>query len=73
MHKQSENTRQARLWDDQKRELLIENIKQYNKYKTNYYKNALKQVSKDYKNKMASNFRIFKDNRIQKLRNLKHA
>ena len=26
MHKQSENARQAMLWDDQKRELFIENI-----------------------------------------------
>ena len=46
--------------------------KQYNKYKTNYYKNALKQVSKEYKNKMASNLRRYKNTRIQKLRNLKH-
>ena len=34
---------------------------------------ALKHVSMQYKNKMASNFRRYKNNRIQKLKNLKHA
>ena len=47
--------------------------KQYNKYKTDHYKSALKQVSKKYKNKMASNFSRCKNDRIQKLRNLKNA
>ena len=45
--------------------------KLYNKYKTNFYKNLLKQVSKEYKNKMASNFRRHKNAKISKLRSLK--
>ena len=45
--------------------------KLYNKYKSSYYKNILKQVSKDYKNKMASNYRRYKSANISKLRNMR--
>lgn len=45
--------------------------KKYNKYKTPYYKNMLKMVSKDYKNKIAQSLRKFKNNRINQLKTLK--
>ena len=47
--------------------------KLYNKYKTTHYKLLLKTVSKEYKNKMSQNIRRFKNNRIEKLKNLKYA
>ena len=47
--------------------------KLYNKYKTTHYKLLLKSVSKEYKNKMAKNVRRYKNNKIDKLKNLKYA
>ena len=47
--------------------------KLYNKYKTTHYKLLLKTVSKEYKNKMSQNIRRYKNNRIEKLKNLKYA
>lgn len=47
--------------------------KQYNKYKTTYFKNRLKTVSKQYKGAISKNMNIFKNERINKLRNLKDA
>ena len=47
--------------------------KLYNKYKTTHYKSLLKQVSKDYKNKLSCNYRRFKNENIAKLRNLKNS
>ena len=43
----------------------------YNKYKTDYYKNLLKTVSKNYKNTLNKNFKKFKTERVKKLRRLK--
>ena len=46
--------------------------KMYNKYKTQYYKNKLKIVSKDYKNKISKSVKNFKNTRVEKLRKLRH-
>ena len=43
----------------------------YNKYKTNYHKNNLKIVSKNYKNTLSKNYKNFKIERIEKLRRLR--
>ena len=45
--------------------------KLYNKHKTTYYKNLLKTVSKEYKCKISKSVKNFKNQRVQKLRNLK--
>ena len=45
--------------------------KMYNKYKTNYYKNLLKIVSKKYKRTLTVINRKYKDNKIKELRSLK--
>lgn len=45
--------------------------KKYNKYKTPYYKNMLKMVSKEYKNMIAQSMKRFKNNRLNKLKALK--
>ena len=45
--------------------------KKYNKYKTPYYKNMLKTVSKEYKNMIAQSLKKFKNNRINQLKPLK--
>ena len=43
----------------------------YNKYKTDYYKNLLKVVSKNYKQTLNTQNKTFKQNRVAKLRTLK--
>ena len=43
----------------------------YNKYKTDYYKDLLKIVSKNYKRTLYTQNKIFKANRVEKLRRLK--
>ena len=45
--------------------------KMYNSYKTEYYKNMLKHVSKQYKQTLNKNCKKFKNERIQKLRRIK--
>ncbi|MCG7878765.1 MAG: hypothetical protein N0C90_20910, partial [Candidatus Thiodiazotropha endolucinida] len=45
----------------------------YNKCKTNRNKNSLKQISKDYKSKMAKNYRKHKNEKNSKLRKLRNA
>lgn len=45
--------------------------KMYNRYKTNYYKNSLKIVSKKYKRTLTVINRKYKDNKIKELRLLK--
>ena len=45
----------------------------YNKYKTNYFKNLLKTVSKDYKQTMHRNINKFKLDKIEKLKSLKRS
>ena len=44
----------------------------YNKYKTQFYKNKLKIVSKEYKNKISKSVKNFKNTRVDKLRKLRH-
>ena len=46
--------------------------KMYNKYKTQFYKNKLKIVSKEYKNKISKSVKNFKNTRVDKLRKLRH-
>ena len=53
------------------RNLYHKTRKMYNKYKTNYYKNLLKIVSKNYKRTLYTQNKIFKANRVEKLRRLK--
>ena len=43
----------------------------YNKYKTNYYKNILKTVSKNYKKTLSRHYMQYKNDKISKLRALK--
>ena len=43
----------------------------YNRFKTDYYKNMLKIVSKTYKNVLSNNAKRFNAEKIKKLRNLK--
>ena len=45
----------------------------YNKHKTNYFKNLLKAVSKDYKQTLHRNINKFKLDKIEKLKSLKHS
>ena len=45
--------------------------KMYNKYKTDYDKNNLKTVSKNYKNTLSKNYKNFKIEQIEKLRRLR--
>ena len=45
--------------------------KMYNQYKTDYHKNNLKIVSKNYKNTLSKNYKNFKIERIEKLRRLR--
>ncbi len=47
--------------------------KLYNKYKTEYNKERLKEISKQYKETLRISNKNFNLNRINKLRNLKHA
>ncbi|MCG8112265.1 MAG: reverse transcriptase domain-containing protein [Candidatus Thiodiazotropha taylori] len=44
----------------------------YNRYKTTFYKNILKMVSKNYKKTLSRNHTRFKNDKIKKLRTLKH-
>ena len=44
--------------------------KKYNKYKTTYYKNLLKTVSKQYKSTISKNVRKYKDDKVNRLKNL---
>ena len=46
--------------------------KMYNKAKTQFYKNRLKIVSKEYKNIISKSVKNFKKSRVEKLRNLRH-
>ena len=43
----------------------------YNRYKSDYYKNLLKIVSKSYKNTLALQHRKYNDKKISRLRNLR--
>ena len=45
--------------------------KMYNKYKSNYYKNVLKLVSKKYKTTLSKTQRMYNDKKITDIRNLK--
>ena len=53
------------------RNIFHKTRKLYNKYKTDYYKNLLKTVSKNYKNTLSKHFKKFKTERVKKLRRLK--
>ena len=53
------------------RNLYHKTRKMYNKYKNDYYKNLLKTVSKNYKRTLNTQSKLFKQNRVAKLRNLK--
>ena len=50
---------------------IIETRKMYNKYKTNYYENLLKVVSKNHKQTLNTQSKRFKMNRVAKLKSLK--
>lgn len=45
----------------------------YNKHKTSYYRNILKNVSKNYKNTLATHSKRFANDRIKRLRSLKNS
>ena len=47
--------------------------KKYNKYKTTFYKEQLKRISKTYKQVLSKSARTYKNDTIQKLKNLKNA
>ena len=47
--------------------------KKYNKYKTTFYKEQLKRISKTYKQVLSKSARAYKNDTIQKLKNLKNA
>ena len=47
--------------------------KMYNKYKSDYYKNLLKAVSKNYKQTLSTHKKTFQNQKVEKLRRLKNA